>query len=377
MKPNLNNNQELITGRKQNKNNINNNNINENSNINSINITKKQSRKIPTDNENKKSDINNNNNNIKNNNNNNNNDNIFLYNNNNNNSLNNNSINNLSEDSNYLKEIENVSKTAPILNLEILNSLTIPKNFIIKIGPFGMISNSLRNKKDGIVYFGFILPENDNLNNSIDFLIKPKDNNNYEERFIGRHFQIKFSPYELKYYIRDLGNGFGTFIKLLKEIQIKDNYLINLGNSYIVCTFGDDFKSDHIENNSNLFENNKDSILNIKVFSGNSNNNVVSCNPNEIKQIHIGREDECDIVIDDSLLSRIHCTIYFKENVGWFIHDGKFILDTENESESLCKNSTNGTWLYVIEDTLIENNMIFKANQNLYQCEYVYNETYY
>jgi pSer/pThr/pTyr-binding forkhead associated (FHA) protein len=365
MKPNLNNNQELITGRKQNKNNINNNN-NENSNVNSINITKKQSRKIPTDNENKKSDNNMNNNN---------NDNIFLYNNN-NVSLNNNSLNNLSEDSNYLKEIENVSKTAPILNLEILNSLTIPKNFIIKIGPFGMISNSLRNKKDGVVYFGFILPENDNLNSSIDFLIKPKDSNSYEERFVGRHFQIKFSPYELKYYIKDLGSGFGTFIKLLKEMQLKDNYLINLGNSYIVCTFGDDFKTDAVDNN-NPFENNKDSVLNIKVFSGNSNNNVVSCNPNEIKQIFIGREEDCDIVIDDSLLSRVHCTVYFKENGGWFIHDGKFVLDAENEAESLCKHSTNGTWLYVIEDTLIENNMIFKANQNLYQCEYVYNETYY
>ena len=39
----------------------------------------------------------------------------------------------------------------------------------------------------------------------------------------------------MKYYIIDLGFGFGTFMKIGTEI--KDNYLINLGNSYIVCTF--------------------------------------------------------------------------------------------------------------------------------------------
>ncbi len=35
----------------------------------------------------------------------------------------------------------------------------------------------------------------------------------------------------MKYYIIDLGFSFGTFMKILTEIKIKDNYLVNLGNS--------------------------------------------------------------------------------------------------------------------------------------------------
>ena len=50
----------------------------------------------------------------------------------------------------------------------------------------------------------------------------------------------------------------------------------------------------------------------------------------------------------------------------WFIHDGTMKKNKEGE----FKYSTNGTWLFLIDDTLIDNDMIFKANQNLYQCKY-------
>ena len=40
----------------------------------------------------------------------------------------------------------------------------------------------------------------------------------------------------------DLGCGFGTFKKLISQTKIKDNFFINIGNSYIVFTFGDDEK---------------------------------------------------------------------------------------------------------------------------------------
>ena len=34
--------------------------------------------------------------------------------------------------------------------------------------------------------------------------------------------------------------------------------------------------------------------------------------------------------------------------------------------------STNGTWLMVYEDTEINDGMIFKSNQNLFKCKYIY-----
>ena len=275
---------------------------------------------------------------------------------------NNNDYNSNEKDTeNYINQIKKVYNKSPKLNIEILNSYIIPRGFIIQIDPLGMISNSLRNVRDGTVYFGFFSPEDENSkdennnNNQIDFLIKPKDGN-YESRFVGKHFQIKFNPNDLKYYIKDLGFGYGTFAKLMKETLIKDNYLINIGNSYIVCSYGIDDKEKDDDKN----------ILNIKIFD-NTKRNPFFCKPKENKKYLIGRDIKCDIIIDDSLLSRIHCTIYYdNEKEMWFIHDGTMKKNKEGE----FKYSTNGTWLFLIDDTLIENDMIFKANQNLYQCKY-------
>jgi hypothetical protein len=78
----------------------------------------------------------------------------------------------------------------------------------------------------------------------------------------------------MKYYIIDLGNGFGTFIKLQAETILKNNSLISLGESYIVCTIGVDDEtgnSDHAsfkQLSSNL-GNDYSEMLNIKIFSGN------------------------------------------------------------------------------------------------------------
>ena len=269
-----------------------------------------------------------------------------------------NNENNENDNEKYINQIKKVYDKSPKLNIEILNSYIIPRGFIIQIDPLGMISNSLRNVRDGTVYFGFFSPEDENSkeennNNKIDFLIKPKDDH-YESRFVGKHFQIKFNPFDLKYYIKDLGFGYGTFAKIMKETLIKDNYLINIGNSYIVCSYGIDGKE----------STNEKKILNIKIFD-NTKRNPFLCNPKENKKYLIGRDVKCDIIIDDSLLSRIHCTIYFdNEKEMWFIHDGTMKKNKE------FKYSTNGTWLFLIDDTLIDDEMIFKANQNLYQCKY-------
>ena len=158
----------------------------------------------------------------------------------------------------------------------------------------------------------------------------------------------------MKYYIIDCGFGFGTFMKIINDIQIQDNYLINIGNSYIVCTF------DFDENN---FCNEK--ILNLKVFTGDYKSSPLIFNSDEQKFIFIGRDNNCDVVIEDSLLSRFHCTIFYQNNVGWILKDGKVNSHFIQE-----KNSTNGTWLFLINETLIFDNMIFKANHSLFKCNY-------
>ena len=251
----------------------------------------------------------------------------------------------------YTENIKEVFDKSPNLEIEILNSFILPKGKVIKIDPLGMTENSLRRKKDGFTYFGY--EENDN---EIDFLIKPKDEN-FENKFIGRHFQIRFNPEDLNYYIMDCGFGFGTFMKLINEVQIKDNFLINIGNSYIVCAF---------EYDDNVFNSQpNEKLLNLKVFTGDTKSSNAIFNSDEQKLILIGRDSYCDVIIEDSLLSRIHCSIIYKDDVGWVIKDGR--VSEDNKSE---RPSTNGTWLFLINETLIFDGIIFKANQSLFRCNY-------
>ena len=265
-------------------------------------------------------------------------------------------------DLDYINQLKEIDIESHKLQLEIINSLTFDKGTKIIINPLGLESDSLRNVKDGFTFFGYYPKEeleNLNPNQQIDFLVKTKDQN-FEQRIIGRHFSIRFNLEDLSYYIKDLGNGYGTFMKITQEIQIKDNYLINIGNSFIVCTFG----LDEIENENNDYnEEDKDKILNIKVFGSDSKTFPYFFNPNEIRQIFIGRDISNNIIIDDSLLSRIHCTIEYYENKGWVINDGN-----TKDINNINKPSTNGTWLYLIDDTKIENGMIFKSSQNIYEC---------
>lgn len=57
----------------------------------------------------------------------------------------------------------------------------------------------------------------------------------------GRHFQIEFKLEKSTYYIKDLGIGYGTFIRLDYTLVIitlikalRDNFLINIGETFMV-----------------------------------------------------------------------------------------------------------------------------------------------
>ena len=265
-----------------------------------------------------------------------------------------------------IEKLKNIVDEADLLEIEIINSLNLQRGFRILINALGMKENSERRAFDGNTFFGFYEPnenENDeegiNNNNEVDFVVKPKDIN-YENRVVGRHFRIRFDLNSMKYLIKDLGCGYGTFKKITTETKIKDSYLINIGNSYIVCTFGVD---EYDINEKGIVD--ADKILNIKVFSEIPKTEPYFFNPQQFKRIFIGRDISCNIIVDDSLLSRVHCTIEYRDNEGWFISDGKV------DDDSLSRPSTNGTWLYLIEETPIFDNMIFKSNQNVYECHII------
>ena len=265
--------------------------------------------------------------------------------------------------------LKKVVNTADILIVEIINSLTLHRNLKIEINALGMISDSKRKAYDGNTFFGYIENEehntiNDNNGNKdreVDFLVKHRENSPENNNIIGRHFRIRFDANSLKYYIKDLGCGYGTFKKINQETKIKDSYLINIGNSYIVCTFG----VDEYDLDGKAIAD-ADKILNVKVFSEIPKTEPYFFNPQQFRRIYIGRDISCNIIVDDTLLSRVHCTIEYKDDEGWVIFDGKI-----DDDESQNRPSTNGTWLYLIEETPIEDGMIFKSNQNVYECHII------
>ena len=229
------------------------------------------------------------------------------------------------------------------LDLEVINSWNLPKGLKLHINK-DHLDNSLRNENDGKIYFGF--QKDLNILNEkpyIDYLLLPKDND-YDNKFIGIHFQIRYDENNHQYYIKDLGSGYGTFIKLVEPLKIKNNLLINIGDTFIVFSF-----KENDEKNENII---------LKIFTGNEQSEIFEFNA-EKKIIIFGRETSCDVHIEDKLLSRKHCYIYYNEESNcWYIKDG----------DLNGKKSTNDTWLYSLEDTLVYDQMIFKTNHNLFKC---------
>lgn len=105
-----------------------------------------------------------------------------------------------------------------------------------------------------------------------------------DERCYGRHFQIKFNLAEEKYFIRDLGKGFGAFMKVINCEPLKSDSLINIGDTYIVVSIGEvdgDLNKDSntIGSSSNVNENDENLNVNkcitdnnfslrLKIYSG-------------------------------------------------------------------------------------------------------------
>ena len=240
---------------------------------------------------------------------------------------------------------ENIKYTN--LDLEVINSWNLPKGLKLHINK-DKLKNSLRNGNDGKIYFGFENDSNSDINteSKLDYILMPKDNE-YDEKFIGIHFMIRYDENKCKYYIKDLGSGYGTFIKLINPLKITNNLLINIGESFIVFNLDDDNKN-----------------ISLKSFTGDEQSETYEYTFNK-KTITIGRDKDSDVFIDDKLLSRKQCYIYYQEdenddnnNYTWFINDG----DVNG------KKSTNDTWIYSIKDTLIYDQMIFKTNHNLFRC---------
>lgn len=140
-------------------------------------------------------------------------------------------------------------------------------------------------------------------------------------------------------------------------VLLNDQMLVNIGENYLQINLQSDEHSDVVN-----------STLQLKLFNGTNFGETYEFNVNKMeankRDIFIGRGPNCDLRINDSLLSKIQCHIRLKQKqkkvFQWYLHDGF------NE-----KKSTNGTWLYINHDLKVYHSMEFKANQTIFRASLV------
>lgn len=133
-----------------------------------------------------------------------------------------------------------------------------------------------------------------------DFVI-PSRNTEAAEQHRGRHFQIWYEMEKRQYFIKDLGIGFGVFKRMENGLAVlKDNMLVNVGEAYIVVNL----LPEGAEEQGRSYD-----TLKLKMFGGPNNGEIYEFNTNEMKngekEILIGRTPDCDVKINDKLLSKI------------------------------------------------------------------------
>ena len=163
-------------------------------------------------------------------------------------------------------------------------------------------------------------------------------------------FKIYYNYVKEAFFLKDMGVGYGTFYKIEEETIIKENNIINIGESYLIFSFN---KND-LDKNQEIKE--EDLFLKIYSIEGQYEPMIIP-KSDENKIYKLGRSDKCDVAIKDKMLSRCHCILFYLDN-NWYIKDGN-----ENGNES-----TNGTWLYALEEIQIKEGMKFKSNSCNFIC---------
>ncbi len=115
--------------------------------------------------------------------------------------------------------------------------------------------------------------------------------------------------------VRDLGTGFGTFSRVDAPTLVSSNMLISIGTSFLLIQVGQENSS----RNSSVafgdltnFGSTGKNQLKIRVFGGNSHGQTFLLDPVVKRTAVMGRVDDCDLIVEDSILSKKHCTFTYE-----------------------------------------------------------------
>ena len=205
----------------------------------------------------------------------------------------------------------------PIITMIEEGEGNLLSNTQIKINAAGMIGG--RNLKDGVSIFGKKNNNNDNFKH--DFELNYEENLNYPYIF-AIYYQREFKNYSLRAFSGKESDNRILYVKLNNNysLPLKQKEIFSAGNVVFQVT---------------PLENNKIEILNLSKKNDEEEKKIFD--PNEIKEISIGRDKKCDYSFPkDKSFSRIQTTFLFDDDKKeWIIIDG-----------SKTKSSTNGTWIF-------------------------------
>ena len=263
-----------------------------------------------------------------------------------------------------IEEYMDKNSSYKILNLTVASTSLNFSKTTFYITPYGMTDGDSENSKDGIVLFGYeqidnieeIIEENNKEHISAYDFVFPIEKENPSNLTDFPSFTIYFNTKDKNYYIKDFNVGIGALMKI-KEYKIDHNILINIGANYLVICIELDTIVVKIFNNSILQNNNNDMEQKFETRSFNIKKKK-DCT------ITIGRSKKCDLSIEDMMMSKIQSSIKYnsKENT-FYLYDGNSM-----------KESMNGTWVYILNPVLINDNFVFKAEHTLFVVNLIQNK---
>jgi hypothetical protein len=243
-------------------------------------------------------------------------------------------------DSSRQVKLEQAASYAKTLKLQVLSSSTLKKSTEFVFTPLGC-EGSFRAGRDGLSFFGVKKNQvnEEGLKAVVNDIVIPIEDRELAEQHRGQHFCLFYDVAKDCYCVKDLSVGFGIFVKVIDSLVLKDNYLLHMGDHYLLVNVIGDVRPE----------------LKVKVFGPLCVEKVMNFSAEESgnMRVRIGRAGFCQVVLEDNLVSKIQCCVVF-DGEKWIARDG----DGE-------KPSTNGVWLYLSEAWEIKEGMVFKTNHTV------------
>jgi len=213
------------------------------------------------------------------------------------------------------------------LQFKVIDGKYLEVSTTIKITPYEI--NDKTPFQEGKYYFG-------KDPNSNDYVFPQEENVGH------RQFEVRFDKNTGLYYIKDIREGTGSFIKIHKKQVIDQDSIFSFCNTHIF-----------------VYKVKSDNLLKFKFLIGSLKNKMYTFDPKENKVVRIGRSKQSEVLYKDESVSRFQLSFVY-DNGKWFICDG--VRD---------KISTNGLWKLASKKVAFHDHMIFKSGNTTFKVTLV------